>query len=121
MNAKNYYDKLTVSYEEFLEEGIKVLTVAKGDEAVFMCHGAEATDLYLKLRGESGKRFKRVKFITRNGFTFFGDPYEVDKSVGVLFDNSSCGNSQERAELKKAMFKHGYSIDQIGRWYTEEV
>ena len=121
MKTKNYYDKLTVSYEEFPEEDIKVLTVAKGDEAVFMCHGDEATDLYLKLRGESGTKFRRVKFITRDGNTFFGDPYEVSRNVLTLFDNSSHGNLQERGELTKAMWKHGYSISQIGRWWTEEV
>ena len=45
------YDTLTINYGVFTEEGIVVLTVSKGDKAVQMFQGEEATDLYLKLSG----------------------------------------------------------------------
>lgn len=42
-------DKLTISYEEFPEENICVLTVARGDKAINMFYGNEAKELYHKL------------------------------------------------------------------------
>ena len=42
-------DKLAITYEEFPEENIRVLTVARGDEAINMFYGNEAKGLYNKL------------------------------------------------------------------------
>ena len=40
---------LTISYETFDEENVKVLTVAEGDTAINMFYGDEAEELYEKL------------------------------------------------------------------------
>ena len=45
-------DNLTISYEEFPEEEITVLTVGKGDEAICMFHDEEAKAIYRLLTGE---------------------------------------------------------------------
>ena len=45
-------DNLTISYEEFPEEGIKVLTVARGEEAIEMFEGDLAVVLYRLLTGK---------------------------------------------------------------------
>lgn len=42
-------DKLTIEYEEFPEDGITVLTVARGDEAIKMFQGDVAKFLYNSL------------------------------------------------------------------------
>lgn len=46
-------DKLTIEYEEFPEENITVLTVSKGDEAIWNFHDGEARAIYRLLTGES--------------------------------------------------------------------
>ena len=45
-------NNLTISYEEFPEEGIKVLTVARGEEAIEMFEGDLAVVLYRLLTGK---------------------------------------------------------------------
>ena len=45
-------EKLTINYEEFPEEGIKVLTVSKGDEALHMIYDDEAEKVYHMLLGK---------------------------------------------------------------------
>lgn len=45
-------DNLTISYEEFPEERLIVLTVGKGDEAIWMFHDEEAKAIYRLLTGE---------------------------------------------------------------------
>lgn len=47
----NTIDNLTISYEEFPEDGIKVLTVGRGDEAIKMFEGGLARALYNLLIG----------------------------------------------------------------------
>ena len=42
-------DNLTISYEEFPEEDIKVLTVGRGDEAIRMFEGSAAELIYRML------------------------------------------------------------------------
>ena len=46
-------DNLTISYEEFPEENITVLTVSKGDEAIWTFRGGEAQAIYRLLTGEN--------------------------------------------------------------------
>lgn len=46
-------DILTISYEEFPEENIKVLTVSRGDEAIHMLHDEVAEFMYKALIGAS--------------------------------------------------------------------
>lgn len=45
-------DKLNISFEVFPEENIKVLTVARGDEAIEMFTDTEAVVIYQILTGE---------------------------------------------------------------------
>lgn len=45
-------DNLNISYEEFPKEGIKVLTVGRGDEAIGILVGTEAKALYSVLIGD---------------------------------------------------------------------
>lgn len=46
-------DKLTISYEEFPVEGIKVLTISRGDEAINMWTDYVAETMYRILLGEN--------------------------------------------------------------------
>lgn len=45
-------DNLTIAYEEFPEEDVIVLTVGRGDEAIWMFYGNEAKAIYRLLTGE---------------------------------------------------------------------
>lgn len=45
------HDNLTIDYEVFEEEGVKVLTVGRGHEALVQFHDAKAEVLYNLLIG----------------------------------------------------------------------
>ena len=45
-------DNLTIAYEEFPKEGITILTVGRGDEAIWVFHDNEAKAIYRLLTGE---------------------------------------------------------------------
>ena len=51
----NMHDNLTIDYEVFEEEGIKVLTVGRGDEALWQFHDDLAEALYSLLIGDLAK------------------------------------------------------------------
>ena len=49
------HDNLTIDYEVFEEEGAKVLTVGRGDEALWQFHNVVAEALYSLLIGDLDK------------------------------------------------------------------
>lgn len=46
-------DVLTISYEEFPEENITVMTVGRGDEALWMFHDEQAKRIHRLLLGDT--------------------------------------------------------------------
>ena len=56
------HDNLTIDYEVFEEEGAKVLTVGRGDEALWQFHNDEAKAVYNFLINRPSNRDKFVVF-----------------------------------------------------------
>jgi len=59
------HDKLTIDYEVFEEECIRVLTVGRGDEALWQFHGDEAEAVYNFLTNRVSAINKMVTFIEK--------------------------------------------------------
>lgn len=65
--------------------------------------------------------YRRIIIITHDGNKFTGDIYKVDKISPVIFAYSPRSTKQEFDELEKLRLTHAITIDEIERWWSEEV
>lgn len=65
--------------------------------------------------------YKRIIITTHDGEKFTGDIYKVDKTSPVIFGYSPHSTKQEFDELEKLRLTHAITIDEIERWWSEEV
>lgn len=64
---------------------------------------------------------KRIIIITHNGRKIVGDVYKVDKTSPVIFAYSPHSTKQEFDELEKLRLAYAITIDEMERWWSEEV
>lgn len=64
---------------------------------------------------------KRIIIITHDGRKIVGDVYKVDKTSPVIFAYSTHSTKQEFDELEKLRLAYAITIDEMERWWSEEV
>lgn len=64
---------------------------------------------------------KRIIIITHDGRKIVGDVYKVDKTSPVIFAYSPHSTKQEFDELEKLRLAYAITIDEMERWWSEEV
>ena len=65
--------------------------------------------------------YKQIIITTHDGNKFTGDIYKVDKTSPVIFGYPPHNTKQEFDELEKLRLTHAITIDEIERWWSEEV
>ena len=65
--------------------------------------------------------YKRIIIMTRDDRKFAGDIYKVDKTSPVIFAYSPHSTKQEFDELEKLRLTYAITIDEMERWWSEEV
>lgn len=65
--------------------------------------------------------YKRIIIITHDGDKFAGDIYKVNKTSPVIFGYPPHITKQEFDELEKLMLTYAITINDIERWWSEEV
>lgn len=65
--------------------------------------------------------YKRIVIITRDGNKFAGDIYKVNKTSPVMFGYPPYNTKQEFDELEKLRLIYAITIEEIERWWSEEV
>lgn len=65
--------------------------------------------------------YKRIVIITRDGNKFAGDIYKVNKTSTVMFGYPPYNTKQEFDELEKLRLIYAITIEEIERWWSEEV
>lgn len=65
--------------------------------------------------------YKRIIIMTHDSNKFTGDIYKVDKTSPVIFSYSPHSTKQEFDELEKLRLTYAITIDEIERWWSEEV
>ena len=65
--------------------------------------------------------YKRTTIITHDGNKIVGDIYKVNKASPVIFGYPPHSTKQEFDELEKLRLTYAITIDEIERWWSEEV
>ena len=65
--------------------------------------------------------YKRIIITTHDSNRFTGDIYKVDKTSPVVFGYPPHSTKQEFDELEKLRLTYAITIDEIERWWSEEV
>ena len=65
--------------------------------------------------------YRRITIITHDGNKFVGDIYKINKTSPVIFGYLPHIMKQEFDELEKLRLTHTITIDEIERWWSEEV
>ena len=65
--------------------------------------------------------YRRIIITTHNSNKFAGDIYKVDKTSPVIFGYTPHSTEQEFDELEKLRLTYAITIDEIERWWSEEV
>ena len=66
--------------------------------------------------------YRRIIITTHDSNKFTGDIYKVDKTSPMIFAYSPPHSTkQEFDELEKLRLTHAITIDEIERWWSEEV
>ena len=65
--------------------------------------------------------YKRIVIITRDGNKFAGDIYKVNKNSHAMFGYPPYNTKQEFDELEKLRLIYAITIEEIERWWSEEV
>lgn len=65
--------------------------------------------------------YKRITIITHDGNKFVGDIYKVNKTSPVMFGYPPYNTKQEFDELEKLRLIYAITIEEIERWWSEEV
>ena len=65
--------------------------------------------------------YKRIVIITRDGNKFAGDIYKVNKTSPAMFGYPPYNTKQEFDELEKLRLIYAITIEEIERWWSEEV
>ena len=67
------------------------------------------------------KTSRRIIITTHNGNKFAGDIYKVDKTSPVMSRHLLHSMEQEFDELEKLRLIYAITIEEIERWWSEEV
>lgn len=65
--------------------------------------------------------YKRIIIMTHYGRKIVGDIYKVDKTSPIIFAYPPYSTNQEFDELGKLRLAYAITIDEIERWWSEEV
>lgn len=65
--------------------------------------------------------YKRIIIVTHDGNKFTGDIFKVDETSPVIFGYPPNSTEQEFEELDKLRLRCAITIDEIERWWCEEV
>lgn len=65
--------------------------------------------------------YKQIIIITNDGNKFTGDIYKVDKTSPIIFGYHSHNTKQDFNELEKLRLTYAITIDEMERWWSEEV
>ena len=65
--------------------------------------------------------YKRIVIMTHDGNKFTGNVYKVNETSPVIFAYPPHNTKQEFDELEKLRLTYAITIDEMERWWSEEI